>query len=166
MIKHESLFPAVAPTIRVRKQPLEAKNGASVLLECLVEAYPPALTYWMAGESRMIESNWKYRVTHTDTGASTSRSLLNITHVESADYSSFKCVAKNERGRTEAVLTVFGTITSFPRPFRLPNYLFITSRPRNRWQQSRGLAPQLAARRIPSLWSDITSPACRLSHVS
>jgi hypothetical protein len=104
---------------------LGANNGSSVLLECLVDAFPPALTYWLVGENRIIEeSNWKYRTLQQELSPSSIRVTLNITYVESADYSDYKCVAKNERGKTHAQLTVFGeTIIRMHPHLLLLNFL-------------------------------------------
>lgn len=85
-----------------------SNNGSSALLECHFEAYPPALSYWIHGEHKMIENNWKYKMTHEDTGPFSGHTTLNITHVEPVDYSLFKCVAKNERGKTFGLLTLYG----------------------------------------------------------
>ena len=90
-------------------------NGSSVVLECQVEAYPPALIYWIQGESRMIESNWKYKVLQQDSEPYTNYITLNITYVEPSDYGLFKCVAKNERGKTFGLLTLYGQLLTFTK---------------------------------------------------
>lgn len=83
-------------------------NGSSVSLECHFEAFPPALTYWVQGDSKMIENNWKYKMTQEDIGPFSGVATLNISYIEPTDYSLYKCVAKNERGRTFGLLTVYG----------------------------------------------------------
>ena len=100
----------VSPTIKTRQQMVGTNNGSSVVLECQVEAYPPALIYWVQGESRMIESNWKYKVMQQDSEPYTNYITLNITYVEPSDYGLFKCVAKNERGKTFGLLTLYGQL--------------------------------------------------------
>lgn len=114
MPEQTHLFAAVPPTIRVLKQMLGANNGSSVLLECLVDSFPPALTVWLADESRMIENNWKYKIQNENVGPYSNRVTLNITFVESADYTKYKCIAKSERGKTHALLSVYGIINCLP----------------------------------------------------
>ena len=40
------LLPPVSPTILVGEQVVGGHQGASLLLECLVEAWPAPLNYW------------------------------------------------------------------------------------------------------------------------
>jgi len=87
-----------------------SNNGSFALLECFVEAFPPALTYWVFGESKMIENNWKYKMQQEDVGPYTTHLKLNITYVEPADYALYKCVAKNERGKTFGLFTLYGKL--------------------------------------------------------
>lgn len=83
-------------------------NGSSALLECFVESFPPALTYWIFGEHKMIENNWKYKMHQDELGPYTTRLVLNVTYIEPTDYAMYKCVAKNERGKTFGLFTVYG----------------------------------------------------------
>lgn len=97
-VKCERLLPVIAGT----------NNGSYAMLECIVEAFPLALTYWIHGETKMIENNWKYKMHQEDIGPYTTHLKLNITYVEPSDYGLFKCVAKNERGKTYGLFTVYG----------------------------------------------------------
>ncbi|KAI1301448.1 Olfactomedin-like protein 2B [Halotydeus destructor] len=97
-----------APTIKLPKRMMGTKNGSSALLECFVEAFPPALTYWVYGDGKMIENNWKYKMSHDDASSLyTTHMRLNITYVEPVDYGLYKCVAKNERGKTYGLSTLY-----------------------------------------------------------
>lgn len=82
----------VAPTIKLPNQMVGSNNGSFALLECYVEAFPPALTYWVFGESKMIENNWKYKMKVEDQSLYTSHLVLNITYIEPADYAMYKFV--------------------------------------------------------------------------
>ena len=77
------------------------------MLECFVEAFPPPLSYWQFGD-KIIEDNWKYKIFSEESGSFGVRFVLNITYVEPMDYGMYKCIAKNERGKTQGVFTVFG----------------------------------------------------------
>ena len=87
-----------------------SNNGSSALLECIIESFPPALTYWIKGDNKLIENNneWKYQMSAVDSGFYTTHSRLNITLIEPSDYGMYKCAAKNERGKTYGLLTVYG----------------------------------------------------------
>lgn len=85
-----------------------SNNGSSVTLECYIEAFPPALTYWIFGDSKLIENNWKYEMQSTDSGPYTTHLMLNISYVEPSDYGMYKCAAKNEKGRTYGLMTLYG----------------------------------------------------------
>jgi hypothetical protein len=82
-------------------------NGSFTILECYVEAFPPPLSYWQFGD-KIIEGNWKYKLDQQELSAFTFKLILNITYIESNDYGMYKCIAKNERGKTHGVFTVFG----------------------------------------------------------
>lgn len=67
-----------------------SNNGSWAMLECYVEAFPPALTYWVFGEAKMIENNWKYKMRVEEQGPYTSHLVLNITFIEPTDYAMYK----------------------------------------------------------------------------
>lgn len=116
----------VSPTIRARQQMIGTRNGASITLECQVEAFPPPLVFWIHGENRMIETTSqtsKYRVFQQDSAPYTNVITLNISNIEETDYGLYKCVAKNERGTTSGLLTLYGELT-LPLPSSLS--LFFT----------------------------------------
>lgn len=83
-------------------------NASSIVLRCVIESYPPALAYWIQGESKLIENNWKYKITSEEYGPFTNKMFLNISYVEPNDYSMYKCAAKNEKGTTFGLLTLYG----------------------------------------------------------
>lgn len=84
-------------------------NGSYALLECFVEAFPPAVNYWTHGEHRQLEDNWKYNIEQIDDGYRT-HMVLNITRVEPVDYGLYRCISKNDKGKTLGVFTVFGNL--------------------------------------------------------
>ncbi|GFQ66636.1 noelin-2 [Trichonephila clavata] len=102
-IKLEVAFP---PLIKIRNQMVGTVNGSYAVLECFVEAHPPAVNFWLHGESRHLENNWKYKIEQIDEGYRT-HMILNITRVEPLDYGLYRCVSKNEKGKTLGIFTVF-----------------------------------------------------------
>lgn len=97
------------PLIKIRQPMVGTTNGSWVVLECFVEAFPLAITYWQYGE-KIIVNNWKYKSTQEEQTTPNYALImtLNITYVEPSDYGIWSCVAKNERGKTRGVLTLYG----------------------------------------------------------
>ena len=91
-----------------------AAKGSWVVLECYVEAYPEPFVEWIYGDSKVLVESAKHNmseeVLETRLSATFSRRvLLNITRVESSDFGLYKCEARNQRGRTFGIITLFGT---------------------------------------------------------
>ena len=60
---HVTPFPGlVAPNVKVKEWQVGAFNGSSARLECLVESYPAALTYWENRQGRLLEDTPQHRV--------------------------------------------------------------------------------------------------------
>lgn len=120
--KRISLDINYAPTIRL--YPPESisrvRLGASVLVECLVEANPSALVYWMFADELIMSvpgetshtrteppnqmRHKKYVITEStgqlSTGVSYSLLTLNISQIERNDLGQYKCVGKNLVGQS------------------------------------------------------------------
>ena len=96
-------------------------NGSFALLECFVEAHPPAVNFWMHGDNRILEPSWKYKIEQKDDHYRT-HMVLNITYIEPLDYGLYKCISKNEKGKTLGVFTVFGMLFFSQQSY---NYFFL-----------------------------------------
>ncbi|RWR99536.1 Noelin-like protein, partial [Dinothrombium tinctorium] len=92
------------PYIIAPKDVVGANNGSFAVLECFVESYPPAVTYWMYEDERIIENSWKYKITKETRNHYTTRMLLNINHVEHKDYVNYNCVAKSYLGAVKGLI--------------------------------------------------------------
>ncbi|KFM77953.1 Noelin, partial [Stegodyphus mimosarum] len=101
--KLEVAFP---PLIKIRNQMVGTVNGSYALLECFVEAHPPAVNFWLHGDNRLVEQTWKYKIDQRDDHYRT-HMILNISYIEPLDYGLYKCVSKNDKGKTLGVFTVF-----------------------------------------------------------
>lgn len=120
-IKLEITFP---PLIKIQNQMVGTRNGSYAILECYVEAFPPGVNFWLYGESRLLNPNWKYKVSHQEDGYRTTMTL-NISYIEPSDYGLYKCVSKNEKGKTHGVFTVFEIDPSIPtrKPPKEPTFV-------------------------------------------
>lgn len=100
-----------------------AMKGGSVLLECYIEAYPSPFIDWIFNENKiLVESDQqssddggvqKYykseeildsRLTHPISR----RIMLNITNLQPNDFGLYKCMARNQLGRTYGIITLYG----------------------------------------------------------
>lgn len=81
---------AVPPLIRTEHPSIGVANGSSIVLECVVEAFPESLCYWERADGRSIDSfhkaflrdQGKYKVIlvlfHRDVKAFNDYTLTNI----------------------------------------------------------------------------------------
>lgn len=110
-----------APTVRLHPGPsvYRVKLGATLVIQCIVEANPSSFTYWMFGhdllmsiappdaddeQSQLSERRAKkYTITESIgqllTGAHYSVLTLNITNIGPQELGSYKCVSKNLIGQ-------------------------------------------------------------------
>ncbi|CAN7995506.1 unnamed protein product [Ixodes hexagonus] len=95
------------PFIRIKQWSVGTELGSWALLECMVEAFPPAVNTWMSGTGRLLEQSPKYEVKEVEEGYKTTMSL-NITNVESEDFGYYSCVSRNLRGQAAGQLSVYG----------------------------------------------------------
>ncbi|RWR99577.1 olfactomedin-like protein 2B, partial [Dinothrombium tinctorium] len=106
------------PFIIAPKDVVGAHNGGFAVLECFVESYPPAVTYWMYEDERIIENSWKYKITEETRNHYTTRMLLNITDVEHKDYGNYNCVAKSHLGAVKGLIKLHRLDKNDPRSLR------------------------------------------------
>lgn len=86
-----------------------ASNGSSVQLECLVEAFPRAVSAWLFGDQgAALQAGPRHSLREEDAGPFGSRLHLRISPVLPQDFGMYKCDSRNARGHAAGVLTVFG----------------------------------------------------------
>ncbi|RWS09078.1 uncharacterized protein B4U79_04985, partial [Dinothrombium tinctorium] len=95
------------PYITTPKDVVGAYNGSFAVMECIVESFPTAVTYWMYEDERIIENSWKYKIMEETKNHYTTRMLLNITYVEHTDYGNYNCVAKNHLGTVKGIINLY-----------------------------------------------------------
>lgn len=96
----------------VSNQLLGASLGGSVTLECLTEAQPRPITYWLRtnvnnANGVMILPSKRHKLVSQHTGYQTAMSL-HIHPVELEDIGHYKCVSKNSLGEAEGSVRVYG----------------------------------------------------------
>ncbi|KAK3858346.1 hypothetical protein Pcinc_035463 [Petrolisthes cinctipes] len=87
------------PQIHVPNQLVGVPTGDNVTIECFVEAFPKAISYWV-GKGMMILNSDKYR---SETYETLYRIHMKLTvfNFSRDDNTTYKCVAKNSLGETE-----------------------------------------------------------------
>ncbi|OQR75067.1 gliomedin-like [Tropilaelaps mercedesae] len=105
---------AFAPLIRIQKWNVASWNGGGVVLECLSEAFPPPVNFWISRSGSIIgdwpnfklnpslltaEESPKFIPRDERIGFYQHRLTLNITYVTPSDLGGYLCVSKNVRGQ-------------------------------------------------------------------
>ncbi|XP_064090088.1 uncharacterized protein LOC135204053 [Macrobrachium nipponense] len=96
------------PSIKVNRWKVGTYNGSSATLECHVEAYPLALTYWEHPNGRILENSTRYisRYYGDRNLVWKGRMVLEVFNVEKADFGDYHCVAKNSFSLTKGLVKV------------------------------------------------------------
>ncbi|KAH9413172.1 Olfactomedin-like domain protein [Dermatophagoides pteronyssinus] len=100
--------------ILLQKQMIGTRKGSWVVLECYIEAYPEPFVDWIYGDGQIIVENEKFnkseeilesRISHSISR----RVMLNITNVQNENLGLYKCLARNQLGRTYGIITLYET---------------------------------------------------------
>lgn len=101
----------------VPNQLLGSPLGEAITLECLTEAQPRPITYWvrsdagnMNGVMLLASKRIKPEVIHN--GYQT-QMKLHLSRLEPNDVGNYKCVSKNSLGEAEGSIRLYGNQASF-----------------------------------------------------
>lgn len=103
------------PVIQVPNQLVGAPLGTDVPLECLVEASPKSINYWVRDTGEMVISSEKYDVQMLSKSIFEVRMTLAIRNLHTEDLGSYRCIAKNSLGEVESNIRLY----EIPGPTRL-----------------------------------------------
>ncbi|CAL4226931.1 unnamed protein product, partial [Meganyctiphanes norvegica] len=87
------------PQIHVPNQLVGVPTGSNITIECFVEAFPKAISFWMKND-QMIMNSAKY-LTETYQRLYHIHMKMTIFNFSHTDNTTYKCVAKNSLGETE-----------------------------------------------------------------
>ncbi|KAF7278903.1 hypothetical protein GWI33_007850 [Rhynchophorus ferrugineus] len=105
-----------SPMIWIQNQLVGAMEGQQITLECHSEAYPKSINYWTKNDGHIISQGTKYEPVLVD-NAYKVHMKLTIKAVNSSDYGSYKCIAKNSLGETDGTIKLYHIPTpSTPKP--------------------------------------------------
>ena len=97
----------VKPEITLPNRRLGQGLGRETILECIITAFPQAVTYWEKG-GRQVTSSLKHRIEAYDEGDNTLVLSLRINDLEDSDYGEYKCIASNSLGKDAEVMFLYG----------------------------------------------------------
>ncbi|KAI5710114.1 hypothetical protein M8J75_005795 [Diaphorina citri] len=93
------------PMIWVPNQLVGAPVSTDVTVDCQIEAYPRAISYWMFENSIILESK-KYHLNFTE-NSYRAHMKMTVKNLESKDFGSYKCISKNSLGETEGSIRLY-----------------------------------------------------------
>ncbi|XP_076030573.1 lachesin-like isoform X2 [Oratosquilla oratoria] len=97
--KRINLYVEFPPQIHVPNQLVGVPTGDNVTIECFVEAFPKAISYWVRNDMMILNSS-KYLAETIET-LYRIHMKLTIYNFTRQDNTTYKCVAKNSLGETE-----------------------------------------------------------------
>ncbi|KAA0183363.1 hypothetical protein HAZT_HAZT002108 [Hyalella azteca] len=91
------------PLVYAPLQLVHAHFGQQMEIECLIEAFPPGLSYWKRPSGiEILHSDSKYKVTNYEGSVSyKSRMVLTIRSVQQGDIGEYNCISNNSQGGAE-----------------------------------------------------------------
>ncbi|XP_039276696.1 lachesin-like [Nilaparvata lugens] len=95
------------PVIQVPNQLVGAPLGTDVTLECLVEASPKSINYWIRDSGDMVISSEKYDVSGVGKSMFEVKMILVIRNFQKSDVGSYRCIAKNSLGEVESNIRLY-----------------------------------------------------------
>ena len=81
-----------------------------------MEAFPSGVNYWERHDGRLIQQrSGKYQMRSNDFDGYKTELHLNITLNDPADFGTYYCISKNEKGLTKAAIELFGKFYNYGR---------------------------------------------------
>lgn len=122
--KRISLSVEFPPSVTLHQQLIGAPLGSTVSLDCTIESSPAALHFWSRSDGTDLHEAAKYLMqssssigpiatptssSQTSWPAFRTQLRLTIVNVTSRDYGAYRCVAKNQYGEADGVITFHHT---------------------------------------------------------
>ncbi|XP_076465362.1 limbic system-associated membrane protein-like [Babylonia areolata] len=94
------------PEVRLPNRKIGQSKGKTTILECVVTAYPHAITVWRRN-GKVIERNSKYNIEVYDEDENTLTLALRIQSLTESDYGQYECVSKNQLGKDSETMILY-----------------------------------------------------------
>ncbi|CAG2113521.1 unnamed protein product [Medioppia subpectinata] len=102
------------PMIWIPNQLIGASIGGEVTLDCNTEAFPLSLNYWTKDDNYMIVSSDKFKTSNSEKTYKVHMKLT-IKNIESTDFGTYRCYAKNSLGSTQGSIRLYEIHYSSPK---------------------------------------------------
>lgn len=103
-----SLFLTVPPMIWVPNQLIGGPLDGEALLLCNTEAFPiSSINYWIKDDDDALMAGTKYEIINSEKSYKV-HMTLRIRDLESNDFGTYKCYARNSLGSTEGSIKLYG----------------------------------------------------------
>ncbi|XP_076661403.1 lachesin isoform X2 [Halictus rubicundus] len=126
--KRVTLAVNFVPVVSVPNQLLGTPLGPNVQLQCMVEAFPNTINYWVknrqGSEDEMLVEGSKYSVREERSGYKVLMSLL-IKGLTEHDLGSYRCVSTNSLGKADGNLRLYKIKVGFDRSSRGKDHVSI-----------------------------------------
>ncbi|XP_049318511.1 opioid-binding protein/cell adhesion molecule homolog isoform X2 [Bactrocera dorsalis] len=93
------------PMIWIQNQLVGAATGQNIALECQSEAYPKSINYWTKNDTIIVPGEHFASETFESGYKITMR--LTVKDVDTSDFGSYRCVAKNSLGDTDGTIKLY-----------------------------------------------------------
>ncbi|XP_054290041.1 lachesin-like [Macrosteles quadrilineatus] len=103
-----------SPMIWVPNQLVGAPVGTSVTIDCHIEAFPRAISYWVYDNVMLLPTS-KYG-TETSENSYRSHMKLTVNNLQPRDFGTYRCISKNSLGETEGSIRLY----EIPQPSVAP----------------------------------------------
>ncbi|XP_063704989.1 lachesin-like isoform X2 [Culicoides brevitarsis] len=123
------------PTIHVPNQLVGSPIGTDVMLECIIQASPKAISYWIRDTGEMVVSSQKYLMKEILKSPYETRALLTVHSLNKMDVGSYSCIAKNSIGEVTSSIRLY-EIPGFSKSFTTPRTEDITEENKQIWTKN------------------------------
>ncbi|XP_014216945.1 opioid-binding protein/cell adhesion molecule homolog [Copidosoma floridanum] len=104
--KRINLIVQFPPMIWIPNQLIGAREGQTIVIECISEAFPKSINYWTRDKDEIVPQGGKYETSVHDSTYKVHMKLT-IRNVDASDFGSFKCVSRNSLGDTDGTIKLY-----------------------------------------------------------
>ncbi|KAG8192564.1 hypothetical protein JTE90_015199 [Oedothorax gibbosus] len=112
MARRTQLYVHFPPMLWIPNQLIGGSVSSTVVLECLVEAFPKSLNYWTRQDGTLLISGERHAVTVQE-NTYKMHMKLTIRRLAKADFGTYTCLARNSLGTTEGTIRLYETVDPF-----------------------------------------------------
>ncbi|KAJ8674631.1 hypothetical protein QAD02_010417, partial [Eretmocerus hayati] len=104
--KRITLIVQFPPMISIQNQLIGAEEGRQITLECVSEAYPKSINYWMRDEGEIVPQGGKFEPVNVESAYKVHMKLT-IRSVSSSDFGNYRCISRNSLGDADGSIRLY-----------------------------------------------------------